>query len=752
MLTLLKPTQKPPNGPVQLKDGHPLATGLVSLILCNEWGSQTIYDHVSGTAIPFRASTSWGSSATQTAGVLTSVAGSGAEVVVPASLKLNFPITLVWKGTILGAATNSSNYFGVSANNTDAAPFSCYRMGVGAAVYRAGFNISGTATNITSAVAPTAGPIWLASTYATGAQALYVQDPITAAATTSVAGATVTYAASSVLSLGQYTGPAARNPNALHEVAYIYNRVLTNAELAWLKAEPYCMIQPRAARRFISTVATSFTLSGGPTLANVTVTGTLLNTPPSVVLSGGPTLANVTVTGTFSNSSAAPGNYADPNMLWSTFCWRNTGTFIESCNLGEIFWSWPGDANGTIAVDYDVTAQVLAGNYKGATFGGIADWPQFTTSVDHGAILKLVTDTGSTATVTTTLNGAINSAVTTIPVNAAVGPTAADYVITVDSEQMRVTAAWGTTSLTVTRGFNSTTAASHSNAATVTCETIYRLPIATGLANSSHEIRLILTMPAPPTPTVNRWTRQLSFDFIRYCHTDGTAFASSQTYPYLRTAKAAFYGDSIAMITADRSWIQHLCDAMGWYPLISSYGAQGPDVAATTTGVPMFFTHAGDSTNNSWNFYSSGQSRLTGGVFIDQPNHIFINQGTNSGWSSAAKVTAFLQDLRVAAPSAHIWMMVPFGGFARTNITSGYNSWSDSNKTLVDPWTTESQLGLQGTTINGSTSNWRSDDTSMLHPTQDQGELGARMTKAVVTALGTSAGFRQLTLTGGISG
>lgn len=68
----------------------------------------------------------------------------------------------------------------------------------------------------------------------------------------------------------------------------------------------------------------------------------------------------------------------------------------------------------------------------------------------------------------TTLNGAIDNAVTTVVITSATGfPATGDFRILIDTEIMKVTARSGT-SLTVTRGAEGTTAASHSDGATVT--------------------------------------------------------------------------------------------------------------------------------------------------------------------------------------------------------------------------------------------------------------------------------------------
>jgi hypothetical protein len=69
---------------------------------------------------------------------------------------------------------------------------------------------------------------------------------------------------------------------------------------------------------------------------------------------------------------------------------------------------------------------------------------------------------------TTTLNGAITNSQTSITVASATGfPSAGNYTIQIDNEQLLVTAGQGTTSWTVTRGVNGTSAAAHSNSATV---------------------------------------------------------------------------------------------------------------------------------------------------------------------------------------------------------------------------------------------------------------------------------------------
>jgi hypothetical protein len=67
----------------------------------------------------------------------------------------------------------------------------------------------------------------------------------------------------------------------------------------------------------------------------------------------------------------------------------------------------------------------------------------------------------------TTLDGGVDDEQTTITLDQARFSDADYSVIIVDSEKMLITAGHGTTSLTVTRGYNNTTAASHSDGTAV---------------------------------------------------------------------------------------------------------------------------------------------------------------------------------------------------------------------------------------------------------------------------------------------
>ena len=76
---------------------------------------------------------------------------------------------------------------------------------------------------------------------------------------------------------------------------------------------------------------------------------------------------------------------------------------------------------------------------------------------------------GTVAKTLTTLNGAINASVTSVVVNSVANLPAngLPFIVIVDSEKLKITAISGTT-LTVVRGYKSTTAASHLTGASVT--------------------------------------------------------------------------------------------------------------------------------------------------------------------------------------------------------------------------------------------------------------------------------------------
>lgn len=100
----------------------------------------------------------------------------------------------------------------------------------------------------------------------------------------------------------------------------------------------------------------------------------------------------------------------------------------------------------------------------------------------------------------TTLNGAINNSVTSLVVASATGfPTSGQYRIIIDNEILIVTAGAGTTTWTVTRGAEGTTAVSHADKAPVT-QVLTALAV-TNIVQGQCGTRLTYTQGTPVTTT-----------------------------------------------------------------------------------------------------------------------------------------------------------------------------------------------------------------------------------------------------------
>jgi hypothetical protein len=129
--------------------------------------------------------------------------------------------------------------------------------------------------------------------------------------------------------------------------------------------------------------------------------------------------------------------------------------------------SGTGIVNGDVLVIGTEEMQVTAGG--GTTTLTVTRGFNGTTAATAGTG-AIVTASFVAPAAQTTLNGAITSSQTTITVNSGTGIFNSD-VLVIGTEEMQVTGGGGTTSLTVTRGFNKTTAASASSGAIVTAYT-----------------------------------------------------------------------------------------------------------------------------------------------------------------------------------------------------------------------------------------------------------------------------------------
>lgn len=170
--------------------------------------------------------------------------------------------------------------------------------------------------------------------------------------------------------------------------------------------------------------------------------------------------------------------------------------------------------------------------------------------------------------------------------------------------------------------------------------------------------------------------------------------------PMLRPARGLIYSDSngIGWAINSAGGSHNAADATkAWTALLGSlldaeignvsFSAQGWDRIGTNN-VPRFYGTT--DPQRAWNLYSAGQSRLVDGLLDPQPDWILINQGTNDGFNGVPEGTiqsrfqSWMAAVRLAAPDAHIIVMVPPHGYARAPLTSGFDTVADANSTLID--------------------------------------------------------------------
>jgi len=213
--------------------------------------------------------------------------------------------------------------------------------------------------------------------------------------------------------------------------------------------------------------------------------------------------------------------------------------------------------------------------------------------------------------------------------------------------------------------------------------------LASGLSAGTHTVRIVLKSTRQAD---DRWTTPTNLLRITGLKIDDGASVSA---PDIAANRMLFFGDSItegvyvlsavsdmASNDATALWLKDVADSFSAEYGAVGWGSQG----WTTTGaanVPTF--------PNAWDFISSGQSRLSGGVFSPAPEKVMVVHGANDGLQGAsdasvtAAVTAFLTDLRAAAPTSKIFIVIPFGGYKRSAITTGFNNYGpDADAFLLD--------------------------------------------------------------------
>lgn len=251
------------------------------------------------------------------------------------------------------------------------------------------------------------------------------------------------------------------------------------------------------------------------------------------------------------------------------------------------------------------------------------------------------------------------------------------------------------------------------------------ISLAQGLTDTTHTITIYYGKEYDYAQ--DRWT----VDNTSSVEITGFDIDSGKTVsaPDIHTKKVLFYGDSITETAVPgyswQSWAPQLANLMGWEYGQVGFSYQGWTFMLSSTNIGTF--------QASWPYYYATNSRLSGDQFVSQPDYIFINEGQNDyslGGNNPTAVTdtatSTITAIRAAAPSAKIFIVIPFTGNMRSAITTAFNDYQtdtpDSNCFLID-------LGLNGPPTYDS-----SDD---LHPTPTgAANIAGLMQTAVNGALG----------------
>lgn len=237
--------RRPPFG-TPIDRSHPLAQKLLAAYTFHAGVGANVFNSASplGPTLPFSLAPTWSA-----AGLVTNTAGAGAQATTPAFLKINPPLTMYWRGQALAAPVANVRLFDVHVNATNTAPFVGYAVGynsTGDLVFA--WNDGTIRTLISSAADPTAGQVYslagtLQKSTVTGDAGIFYQDRKVVASTALNIPTTITYTAGSVTIVGQPSWFNTVNSNHVHHAAYIWSRVLSPEEIAWLDLEPYALFQ-----------------------------------------------------------------------------------------------------------------------------------------------------------------------------------------------------------------------------------------------------------------------------------------------------------------------------------------------------------------------------------------------------------------------------------------------------------------------------------------------------------------------------
>ncbi len=306
------------------------------------------------------------------------------------------------------------------------------------------------------------------------------------------------------------------------EAAWLWNRALSDDEMRLLNERPWDMLQPESRSFFffdnsselafkVREGGTSSTTAAGAR-AKLAAAAAYTNLVAGYGLTGLGRLPTNPGTLTVAVDPTVIPALADTALAATSLTASNGVKRVSGSTLGaaaEFQADIPGltaDASPDAAADYVITYDASASAHKkvlltnlpaGSVVGGtgndtttgtagsesggatgdlffpsdgvaIERYTGSTWAANWGPIYPLTYPPAAASGVSTTLNGAINNSVTALTLTSASGFPSAPYTILIGTEEIRVTASSGTTVSAMTRGWDGTTAASHSNGDTIT--------------------------------------------------------------------------------------------------------------------------------------------------------------------------------------------------------------------------------------------------------------------------------------------
>ena len=265
------------------------------------------------------------------------------------------------------------------------------------------------------------------------------------------------------------------------------------------------------------------------------------------------------------------------------------------------------------------------------------------------------------------------------------------------------------------------------------------LPIASGLANGSHTLRLVVRALNFEAGT---WTLANAVKITGFT-IDNAATVSA---PTLRAKVAVVWGDSITEgFRTVRGQSYPTSDDVtltAWPAIMEALNAEYGQIGYSGTGYETTYNGV-PAWPSAYGLYSSGSSRLVSGLLSPAPDYIITAHGTN-GTTTQNDVAAMLANLHTIAPGAMVIEVVPPSGFSRAPITAAVNAaiaGGDSKVKLIDAGSGSYQRGL----TNGGVENEESSDG--LHPlAATNARLAAewlRQIQAGMSSGGASATFRK---------